>query len=109
MFTDCFVEQDTSYAVSTKSKPPKHFAITSVNRHRFKQKFNTYYMTSIWVTNTKFYRNLSFCLRDFHSLFKVISWICVSRTTYFFYWLMSFLVDKQTRFGFENSVKKINV
>jgi len=58
-------------------------------------------VTSIWVTNTKFYRNLSFCLRDFYSLFKVISWICVCNMTYFSYWLTSsvtsFLVDKQTK------------
>ena len=32
-------------------------------------------MTSILVTDTKFYRNLSLCLRDFHSFFKVISQI----------------------------------
>jgi len=36
-------------------------------------KFCTYNVTFIWVTKAKFYRNLSFCIRDFHSFFKVVS------------------------------------
>ena len=37
-------------------------------------------MASTRVTDAKIYRNLSFCLRDFHSFFKVISQICISNS-----------------------------
>ena len=46
-------------------------------------------MTFVLVTSAKFYRNLSFCLTNFHSFFKMILQICISNTTCYFYWLTS--------------------
>ena len=91
----------TTYTVSQKSEPPKHFATATANLHQFKWNF-THTRRHLFLSSTSNFIRISYPIYEMFNSFKLLSQISVTNTTYFLLTssvvtgVTSVRVDKQT-------------
>ena len=100
-FCELFTAAVGLYTVSQKSEPPKHFATTTANLHRFKWNF-AHTRRHLFLSSTSNFIKIPYSVYEMFNSFKLLSQISVTDTTYFLLTssvvtgVMSVRVDKQT-------------